>query len=250
MRFAAVIVLVSAMLVAVTTAVAQVKLQGHASIHGSTTITYPINAQSAYFTTSGQGILFPANSDFSFGTNDFTIEAWAYHTANNSTYRQLMGIWGATNLWQLTWCSGTSMSLVWQSSGSCNPTGFNPSLNTWYHYAWTRQGSTNRFFVNGTLQFSTTDSTNYTNVGSYVGIGVAYNQSFTFAGYVTGVRVLNGQAAYTSNFTPSHATTFAHNSNCVLLTDFSTTSDQSPKARGAYTNQGSVTFSSFVPTNW
>ena len=76
------------------------------------------------------------------------------------------------------------------------------TLNSWNHVVWTRASGNNRIFINGT-QVGTTvsDSTNYTSTIIY--IGASKTNTFNFAGYIDELRITNGYARYTSNFTPS-----------------------------------------------
>ena len=45
--------------------------------------------------------------------------------------------------------------------------------NKWYHVAWTRTGGTNRLFLNGNLESSATDGTNWDGGPGYFDIGAA-----------------------------------------------------------------------------
>jgi hypothetical protein len=75
-------------------------------------------------------------------------------------------------------------------------------MNQWYHLAATRSGTSLRFFVNGTQVGSTiTESSNYPT--STFRIGMDSGSLYPFVGYISNVRVVNGTAVYTSNFTPS-----------------------------------------------
>jgi hypothetical protein len=75
------------------------------------------------------------------------------------------------------------------------------TLNTWTHVAWTRSGSSNRLFINGTqVGSTTTDATNYTSTASF--IGASQSGTLPFAGYIDDLRITKGYARYTSNFTP------------------------------------------------
>ena len=82
------------------------------------------------------------------------------------------------------------------------------SLNTWVHFAWNRNGTTNKIFINGIETGTYEDQHNFTN-GQKLYIGANdYNQNGTanqygLTGRISNVRVTIGQTLYNSNFTPS-----------------------------------------------
>jgi hypothetical protein len=150
----------------------------------------------------------PVNTDFSFGTGEFTVECWIYMT-NVSNYRTI-------------WCSGRQSSvgnigIYIQNGNKCevynNGAGpaylsqsfsFTMSTNTWYHFALTKSGSTMRVFIDGTLQGSgTTVTYDFQSTGaSPAAIGTDTGDGFSFLGYIDDFCVRKGVATYTSNFTP------------------------------------------------
>ena len=75
--------------------------------------------------------------------------------------------------------------------------------NQWYHFALVRSGSTIKLYINGTA-----DSTTRSDSGTYlmgqsstltIGADGAGND---FRGYINDLRITNGLARYTTNFTP------------------------------------------------
>jgi hypothetical protein len=70
--------------------------------------------------------------------------------------------------------------------------------NTWTHLAVTRAGATNYVFLNGTL-FNTFSYGNTLTSGN-VTIGVDAAASNAFTGFIEEVRITNGIARYTTNF--------------------------------------------------
>jgi len=78
------------------------------------------------------------------------------------------------------------------------------SLGTWYHVAFTREGSIFRAFFNGALEATATVSgalvTNAIRVG--IGLDSASTNATALQGYVDDFAVTLGAAVYTSAFTP------------------------------------------------
>jgi hypothetical protein len=73
----------------------------------------------------------------------------------------------------------------------------------WYHVAVARQSGTLRLFINGVLEASSADSTNYSQGTNRPTIGTTgFNFGFNdFFGYISNLRVVKGTAVYTSAFT-------------------------------------------------
>jgi hypothetical protein len=149
----------------------------------------------------------PTTSAFTFGTGDFTVELWIYQTVSSvSAYKVLVGdnVYGSVGGWQL-YSYNNQLNLYKGSAGGgaeiISPSG-TLTLNSWNHVVWTRASGNNRIFINGT-QVGTTvsDSTNYTSTIIY--IGASKTNTFNFAGYIDELRITNGYARYTGNFTPS-----------------------------------------------
>jgi len=80
---------------------------------------------------------------------------------------------------------------------------WNPSINTWYHVAITRDSSNDvRAFIDGT-QASTAVNNTY-NFSAARPLAIGYNKESAiqhFNGYMDEIRFTNGVARYTSNFT-------------------------------------------------
>ena len=175
---------------------------------------------SGYFDGTGDYLVTPANAALTFGTGDLTLECWIYQTTTSvSTYRVIFGdnVYGSAGGYTLysynnalnLWKGGSPAVELIAPAGTI-------TLNAWTHVAWTRSGSSNRLFINGTqVGSTTTDATNYTSTTSYIGASQA--GTLPFAGYISNVRIVKGTAVYTSNFTPS-TTPLTAITNTSLLT--------------------------------
>jgi hypothetical protein len=160
---------------------------------------------SGYFDGSDDYINIPDNSVFDFGSGDFTIEYWEYRTSSdnnrtvmsrkNVTYTPYMVgyAWNGTLAFYAS-SNGSSWTIVDLKMGSI-------ILNTWTHYAVTRQGNTFRTFQNGTLIASTTSTDTFPAGSSAVEIGKW--SIYYFAGYLDELRITKGVARYTGSFTTS-----------------------------------------------
>ncbi len=163
-------------------------------------------AKSIYF--DGSSWVFPTSgeTDFAFGTNDFTIEGWINLTRNNGTSQVFFD-----SRYQYYW-DGYYHPIMYLRSGTYLTfhdgyndiiQGGNISLNTWYHVAVSRNGGKTKLFLNGTQTGSTIDDTrNYVSYANRPIIGGAFD-NYNFKGYIENFKITKGIAKYTSNFTPS-----------------------------------------------
>ena len=146
------------------------------------------------------------------GTGDFTIEGWVYVTGTNfsgmftSYPNPTTGSSGIGIIWETSrvpfLATGANSSGNFTNLGS----GVTMALNRWYHLAATRESGTIRIFVDGELKNTGTSTRNI--IGTAYGIGNYYaganaSTSGALNGRVSGIRVVVGQALYTSTFTPS-----------------------------------------------
>ena len=124
-------------------------------------------ATSLYFDGSGDSLRTSDSSDFSFGTNDFTIEAYVRRGRINSDewfFVQSDGTSANTSIGLHFWASGTSYpnrpSLRMRIGGTNYDTNGTTvtAADTWYHIAAVRQGNTFRIYVNGVQEGTTTNS--------------------------------------------------------------------------------------------
>ena len=152
------------------------------------------------------------NGEFTFGSNDLTYEAWVYLNA-----------YPTSDNWPSQWydtfvvlCVGSPSAgdgfnlCIGQTEIFCNNNDakiaagtHNMSLNTWYHVAAVKYQGTVTTYVNGVSKGS--QNVGSVGGGSVFSIGSETLQGAYFNGYIDEVRVLNGEAKYTSNFTPPTA---------------------------------------------
>ncbi len=165
---------------------------------------------------------------------DFTVECW--FRFNSGAGSNTMGIWGSyyttptgKGLWmthhppqgdqlyfQVHYGSSSWAYLNWNQG-----TRTALSNNTWYHAAVTRQGSTWRMFLNGSLEDSMTLNSNVTDSGSTTRLGTVGPSNANYLnGYIDDFRITKGLARYTSNFTPptsAHLTSAGDVNKQVLI---------------------------------
>jgi len=172
-----------------------------------TPVDYTYTGGSVAFNGSQlQNLTVPANSAFTLGTNNFTIEFWL-----NQSYRgpfdSPFGYSGTSQ--SFYWPIGTSQNFPYLSgTGTFSLTGGTlPALNTWNHYALVRNGNSIAYYLNGVLITSATANFNINTQTLPLVIAAQANSSGTnvITGNLTNLRWVNGLAVYTSNFTPPTA---------------------------------------------
>ena len=187
---------------------------------------YHPGGYSSYFDGTGDYLTTPTNSAFTYGTGDFTIEAWVYLSAaptnGSPAYRYILaqgqnttvgcGLYIQSN--NFRFYTGATMVLDGTASGT------QYALNQWQHVAVTRSGTTMKLFVDGVEAASGTSAnsiTTGTSHGLTVGRWHEIGDGGYWLGYIRDVRVVKGTAVYTSAFTPPNAPLTAI-ANTSLLT--------------------------------
>jgi hypothetical protein len=161
------------------------------------------------FDGTGDWLIVPSSVNYTMGSGDFTWELWLrtnvipvsefdaiFDTRPASTQ-------GAYQLLYLDQVDGKIK--YWVSSADRIVSTNAISINTWYHVALTRSGTSTKLFIDGTQTGSTyTDSTVYLQssliIGGSYGGGASIGRGFN--GYMSDFRVTKGYARYTANFTP------------------------------------------------
>lgn len=179
---------------------------------GSPTVSTS-GAGSISFNGSNQYLVYPSSTNYAFGTGDFTVEMYVYRS--NTSGIMLDARSGALSETWAMYCRSNT-KLAWYTGPLDIETPSDIPLNTWAHVAVCRSGATTRLFINGNLETSFTDITNYTTT-STLKIGVSANLfgSF-FGGNMSSIRITKGVALYTASFTPAPAP-LTRGSNTVLL---------------------------------
>ena len=151
-------------------------------------------------------------------SGDFTLELWAYLNNYTSTGASPTFIGGtnSSNNWLLFVTSSNEVIFLFNTGTVLNGTATS-TPNEWAHYALCRSGSTIRLFKNGVLLTSATNSTNFTISNSVVYIGVQNGSNGYINGYMSGLRLINGTALYTSSFAPPLAPPTAVTNTSLLL---------------------------------
>jgi hypothetical protein len=155
---------------------------------------------SAYFDGSGDRLETTTGlTPLQMGTGDFTVEAFIRPTSSVAGYKGLIGI-TSSYVETLYILSG---QLVWYNSGAAAGT---IAVDTWYHVAVSRQGTSLRVFIDGNLVDTSTNSVDITNFGARFTAGDSgYRANENFQGWMDELRITKGISRYNATFTPPTA---------------------------------------------
>jgi alpha-tubulin suppressor-like RCC1 family protein len=205
---------------------------------------------SGFFDGNGDFLNISSNPVLALATGDFTLECWIYATQYNPVFNNAILDFRPNNT------NGAYPALSFGRVGitfSANNTAIAsdptvPALNTWYHVAVVRSGTTITLYVDGVNKATGTLSTNLL-VGQLLIGGNAFRSSVPLTyhyGYINNVRVVKGTAVYTASFTPPTAPLTAITNTSLLTCQDSTFIDNSTNAL-SITSVGNVKTDSFNP---
>ena len=217
-----------------------------------------ITTGSFIFNGNGNYIIYPYNSSYNFGTNNFTIECWYYPTSFQNYSAILCQDNGANancNFDFFVKADGTVQFSSYIGATEVRVTSSaSLSANTWSHIALVRNGSAFNVYINGTSSGtpgSNSSSLNTNTLGYTSGRVENTGSNLGILGYVSNLRVVNGTAVYTSNFT-APTSPLPVIPNTVLLTSLGTgfidisTINASPSVTGNVVNTTSSPFTTLT----
>jgi hypothetical protein len=163
---------------------------------------------SALLDGTGDYLTVGSSSDFDFGTNDFTVEWWAYQSsAKIVSHIDFRGGTSSSPRLMVYNNSSPFTDLRLYVSGADRITAPSGTLipGQWQHFAICRSAGTTRLFVDGVqVGSSWADSTTYTAATLQIG-GNSVTTDRDFNGYIDDLRICRA-AKYTAAFTPPAAT--------------------------------------------
>jgi hypothetical protein len=152
------------------------------------------------FDGSGDELTLSSTSDFTFTTNNYTIECFVYYTATSSGYVYDFRS-GDANAPALSISSGT----LYAGGAGNNMTVSNIiTTGKWYHIALVRNSNTETIYIDGIAYNTQSNANNLAQTA--LSIGNRYAATFYYhSGFISNLHIVNGTALYTSNFTPPSA---------------------------------------------
>ena len=139
-----------------------------------------------------------------FGTGAFTVEGWLYLGATGAA-RGIVGKGTSTTGWLLSTDASDKVVFTYGTSTIVSTGALSGS--TWYYIAVVREGTganQTKIYINGTNDGTGTVSTDF-NQTSIMYVGANRTGGDALNGYIDDLRITNGVARYTGNFTPPTA---------------------------------------------
>jgi hypothetical protein len=177
----------------------------------------PFSQAAGYFSNNFNGtndlLSLADNAQYTFGTSNFTIEAYIYNRLNPGTEVPIFSKQNPSPLRAIQFriLSANTLDFVFTKNGGTLIANFTTTstvpLNQWVHIAVVRNGVTLTLYINGV-----SSATHTLTAGDAIDSPVAsviiggFNASFPnrfFNGYISNFRWVIGTAVYTSAFTPS-----------------------------------------------
>ncbi len=162
-------------------------------------------------------ISIPDSVDWDWGTGDYTCD----FNVRITTVQTCIFVGrsdGINYTWLMQW-TGNNL-YIYQGNGNFNGWAWIPSVDTWYHVAVTRASGSVRVFIDGT-ELAGGAWADSTNLDGDKTMQIGWHSGTQYVhGWMDEVRILKGEAVWTSNFT---APTAPHEitANTVLLCHFS-----------------------------
>jgi len=167
-------------------------------------------SMAAYFNGSSNKIEAASSSDFTFGTGDFTFEAWVHpeNLTNRGTFIDTRASGGTTGITVGHESSTGEVRVYMNATGGSDiavKTTNHIQAGYWYHVAVTRSSGTVRLFINGDLVDSASRTSDMSNTNAInIGYKTYTSSSFSyFTGWMNDVRLYKGVAKYTETFLPA-----------------------------------------------
>jgi len=214
---------------------------------------------SYYFNGSDDYISVPENDAWHFGTGDFTIDFFVLFSTANAQNTKVLGRWNYGSdkrVWNFDIETGNTMSFQMSTDGNLvtidliGTTDLNDGA--WHHIAVSRYGSNFYLFVDGVIEDSDTSILVIFNSDVPITIATNYTASGQFfSGYLDEIRIVKGEALYTSDFTPRAWPYEEYNSKYDEYTKLllHADGDDSGNNHTINFNGGVNTYSSFGPLN-
>lgn len=215
-----------------------------------TSPTPPVPGSIEFVDGTTDALTLPAVLDLT-DTNTFTLEAWIYPTAYNSTTVLIGDISGGTTDWHLSIQSDVLVFYWTDGIDGFTSTGDTTiNENEWTHIALSVSSSYIRMFVNGATQ-DITGELFFTNTATTTNQLVIGNQLFdasdAFLGYMTNIRINNTTSLYNDSFIPQIPLINVAGTVLLLLANDTSPFIDSSSAATTVTNLGSVAYSPLYP---
>jgi hypothetical protein len=158
----------------------------------------------ALFDGTGDYLTLDGSSDFAFAAADFTIDFWVRFASVSGTPILYDSRPLSTSGAYPTLYISAGVIVYFTASATRITSSTSLSTGVWYHVALVRASGTTKLYINGTKEGADyVDANSYANGASRPTIAVSgFDLSTPLNGWMDEIRVSNGIARWTANFTP------------------------------------------------
>jgi hypothetical protein len=222
----------------------------YAGSYGTNGFYLPFNSgNTSYagsFNGSSQFLYLGGQSNFAFGTGDFTVEMMINPTSTSAGVLYDSRPTSTNGIYPMMYFDTNVLYYYVNGNNEITVTGI--KTNSWTHIALVKSSGSTKIYVNGVQTGNTyTDGNNYLNGTDRPMIG---RSGYASTGFVTGsisnLRVVKGTAVYTGNFTPPTTSLTAITNTQLLTLQNATIVDNSTNAF-TINNSGTVTTGQTYP---
>jgi hypothetical protein len=183
------------------------------------TAQFKYGSASSLFDGNGDYLFIEQNTDFAFGTGDFTVECWFRPNATGIQHNLIemrLPPSGASQARGLLFINSTNTLRYFLNNSNVITGTTTVSTGNWYHCAVSKSSGVIKLFLNGVQQGSS-----YTDATTHLSAPVTVGKVFTTAttpcvnGWLDEIRISNS-ARYTANFM-SPTLPFTNDANTLLL---------------------------------
>ena len=185
--------------------------RGGSTVHSTTQKKF--GTSSIYIDGHDDNLNTSADSDFDFGTGDFTIDAWIYPNGNQQygTILAAMDSGQQSTSWNFGYSNTVNEFSMWGEGDSTfsGNDGSAVALSTWTHIAFVKYGTNATQYINGVSSITATPVTTWNTTGTTAYIGPRYSNHLGTAAYYLDAYLdeirMSDVARWTANFTPPTA---------------------------------------------
>ena len=150
-------------------------------------------------------VRFQPSAAYNLSSGTFTVEGWFYKTASGAREMMKANNGPGSYYWGIRLQAGGSYA-AWIGNGVQTNGTTVITLNAWHHVAAVGNGTNVQLYLDGVSQYVTPPTNAFpvsAAAAGYLDLGRNIDSNaYMFNGYINCVRIINGVALYTSNFTP------------------------------------------------
>ncbi len=149
----------------------------------------------------------PESNDFTFGSDDFTIDGWVYHRGSSKSQKIMHHKQDNSNRFNINITSNNQLQATYVTGGNTHINSLTTpisslSANAWHHFALVHSGSNTYLFIDGTQKANSSTADSFGGINANLLLGIRDDGLRVLNGFLDEIRISKGIARWTSDFTP------------------------------------------------